>query len=224
MTARTRSGSSEQIAGASAMLASAVVGGAILGAPKPFRRGTTKPAIVIRALGLLVLTATSANAGASFDCGKAATPVERAICADPAIADLDGQVAAAYKAARQSLAAEPKRLAELAAAQRSFIAERNSAFGQPGFSLAELLAKRLAELRQSRPIPAAAGWQRTRSAENSRSIVAKCWMGRSIQDPVSMPSACRQRMLSGSRFRAATAPRQCSPARVNGSRPRAMMV
>ena len=95
MTARTRSGSSEQVAGASAMLASAVVGGAILGAPKPFRRGTTKPAIVIRALGLLVLTATSANAGASFDCGNAATPVERAICADPAIADIDGQVAAA---------------------------------------------------------------------------------------------------------------------------------
>jgi uncharacterized protein len=112
--------------------------------------------MIVRALGLLVLAATSAHAGASFDCSKAATPVEQAICADPALADLDGKVAAAYTSALQKLAADPKRRAELAAAQRRFIAQRNSAFGQPGFSLSGQLSQRLAQLQAATPRSAAA--------------------------------------------------------------------
>ena len=102
--------------------------------------------MMVRALGLLVLAPTSAHAGASFDCGKAATPVEQAICADPALADLDGKVAAAYRSAVQKLAATPKRRAALEAAQRRFLVQRNKTFGQPGFSLAGQLSQRLAEL------------------------------------------------------------------------------
>lgn len=36
---------------------------------------------------------------ASFDCGKAATPVEKKICADPALSKADEELAAAYRAA-----------------------------------------------------------------------------------------------------------------------------
>lgn len=102
--------------------------------------------MIFRALCMFLIVTTSAHAGASFDCRKAATPVELAICADLAIADLDGKVEAAYKAARQSFAAEPKQISELAASQRSFIATRNRSFGQPGFSLSGHLSQRLSEL------------------------------------------------------------------------------
>ena len=113
-------------------------------------RQNTGQFMIFRAWCMLLVVTTSAHADASFDCRKAVTPVELAICADPATADLDGKVHTAYKAARQRLATEPKQLAELAASQRSFIAMRNSSFGQPGFSLAGHLSKRLAELQQPR--------------------------------------------------------------------------
>jgi uncharacterized protein YecT (DUF1311 family) len=48
---------------------------------------------------LATLIATGAAYGASFDCGKAASPVERAICADPALSKADDALAAAYRAA-----------------------------------------------------------------------------------------------------------------------------
>jgi len=112
--------------------------------------------MIVRTLGLLVLAATSAHAGASFDCGKAATPVEQAICADPALADLDGKVAAAYRAALQKLAADPKRRAALEAAQRRFLVQRNKTFGQPGFSLSGQLSQRLDELQTATAKGAAA--------------------------------------------------------------------
>jgi len=41
--------------------------------------------------------------GPSFDCAKAATPVERAICGDPKLAELDVEVANAYNAALSKL-------------------------------------------------------------------------------------------------------------------------
>jgi uncharacterized protein len=47
---------------------------------------------------LLVLLAPAAR-GASFDCNKARTPVEKAICADPHLSSLDGRLARAYGAA-----------------------------------------------------------------------------------------------------------------------------
>jgi hypothetical protein len=47
---------------------------------------------------LLVAAALAAGAarGASFDCGKAATAVEKSICADPKLGALDEQIARAY--------------------------------------------------------------------------------------------------------------------------------
>lgn len=49
--------------------------------------------IAFATLGLLAATASAA----SFDCAKAQTPVERAICADPALSALDEQLAQVYQ-------------------------------------------------------------------------------------------------------------------------------
>jgi uncharacterized protein len=49
---------------------------------------------------LLCLVVPSASLAASFDCAKAGTPTEKAICKDPAVSKLDDQVAAAFKTAQ----------------------------------------------------------------------------------------------------------------------------
>ena len=104
--------------------------------------------MILRALGLLLIATTSAHAGASFDCQKARTRVEVAICGDPATANLDGEVAAAYKAAQQKLSGDPAALATLVSAQKEFVTTRNKSFGQPGYDLARHLSQRLGELKQ----------------------------------------------------------------------------
>lgn len=54
----------------------------------------------LAALVLLVgLASTPTARAASFDCAKAASPTEKAICRDPALSRQDEAVAAAYKAA-----------------------------------------------------------------------------------------------------------------------------
>ena len=50
-------------------------------------------------IGLAWAVAPPARA-ASFDCAKAGTPTEKAICRDPAVSKLDEEVAAAFKAAQ----------------------------------------------------------------------------------------------------------------------------
>ena len=63
------------------------------------------PSTLIRpAAGALVAAALLAAPGAqaqSFDCAKAAAADEKAICASPALSDLDTQMADAYAAARR---------------------------------------------------------------------------------------------------------------------------
>lgn len=49
---------------------------------------------------LLCLAAPTVSRAASFDCAKAGTPTEKAICKDPAVSKLDDQVAEAFKAAQ----------------------------------------------------------------------------------------------------------------------------
>jgi len=57
---------------------------------------------------LLLLAAVAPVHAASFDCAKAATPVDRSICADPALGSLDEQIARAYAALLGTLD-EPQR-------------------------------------------------------------------------------------------------------------------
>jgi uncharacterized protein YecT (DUF1311 family) len=57
--------------------------------------------VTLIALSLLAsLALTSGARAASFDCAKAGTPTEKAICKDPAVSKLDEQVAAAFKTAQ----------------------------------------------------------------------------------------------------------------------------
>ncbi|WMD20704.1 hypothetical protein RAS12_29635 [Achromobacter seleniivolatilans] len=65
----------------------------------------------------------------SFDCGKARTDVEKAICADPALATQDASIAAHYGQARKAFD-EPTAKA-LADDQRYFVHLRNDAYAEP---------------------------------------------------------------------------------------------
>lgn len=65
---------------------------------------------------------------ASFDCAKAATPIEHAICADAALARLDRQTAEAYQVGLKN-AYEASAQAALRQTQRDWIAKRNKTCG-----------------------------------------------------------------------------------------------
>ena len=65
---------------------------------------------------------------ASFDCRKAATQIEHAICADAALARLDRQVAETYQVGLKN-AYEPGAQEKLRQSQRDWVAKRNKACG-----------------------------------------------------------------------------------------------
>jgi len=80
---------------------------------------------------------------AGFDCARAMVPVERAICADPALSALDADMARLYA---EALALIP--LAQtLRAGQRDFLKSRNDPTASPA-GLREAYRNRLEELRQ----------------------------------------------------------------------------
>lgn len=78
---------------------------------------------------LLATTAVAQEAKPSFDCAKASTPVEHAICASPSVAALDAEMAVSYAAAlKQSGDAEALRRE-----QRDWAAQRGPTCGiMPG--------------------------------------------------------------------------------------------
>jgi len=81
----------------------------------------------------------------SFDCRKARRPVEKAICADPALADLDREiVASTFRTVRE--AGDPRQARELQRAQDGFIARRNAEFGKPGYDLQKAMRERLRQI------------------------------------------------------------------------------
>ena len=77
---------------------------------------------------------------ASFDCAKAASRVERAVCANPALGKLDEDVAAAYAAARAGL--DETWRPRLLRSQREWLATRSASADLPA-----VLRERLAILR-----------------------------------------------------------------------------
>ncbi|WP_452003843.1 lysozyme inhibitor LprI family protein [Azospirillum largimobile] len=90
------------------------------------------------ALALSVMVAGgTAHAQPSFDCKAASTPVEKAICADPKLADADSEIADAYKTLLAlSGAADRERLR---AEQKAWLAQRNQC-ATVGSSVATCLA------------------------------------------------------------------------------------
>jgi tetratricopeptide (TPR) repeat protein len=81
----------------------------------------------------------------SFDCATARRAVEKAICANPELADLDRDIFAANtKLVRQ--AENPRLQRELKHEQEEFIARRNAEFGRPGYDLHKAMKERLQKL------------------------------------------------------------------------------
>ncbi|MCB1405578.1 MAG: DUF1311 domain-containing protein [Rhodobacteraceae bacterium] len=86
-------------------------------------------ALVIGAV-LSVLSATMAVAQPSFDCGRASTATEHAICRSSTLSRLDSEMAAIYTAQRRSRS-EAQR-AQLSREQGAWLRERNACGGNTG--------------------------------------------------------------------------------------------
>jgi tetratricopeptide (TPR) repeat protein len=103
-----------------------------------------------RALGLELerLGAQMAVAGKpSFSCAQARRPVEKAICADPELADLDRQIFAANnKVVREATSANPRDGQARQREQQQYLAHRDAGFGRPNFDLKKEMRDRLQRL------------------------------------------------------------------------------
>ena len=90
------------------------------------------PLFLTLAAGVVGLCGTPAGAadpernGPSFDCSRAETDVEKAICASPALSSLDGQIAIRYRALLEGL--DMRSAEKLAQDQKWFIEARNRLF------------------------------------------------------------------------------------------------
>ncbi len=83
----------------------------------------------------------------SFDCATARRRVEKAICANPELADLDREIGVANsKVVRGATADSPRAGRELQRQQDEFIAKRNASFGRPGYDLRKAMRERLDHL------------------------------------------------------------------------------
>ena len=91
---------------------------------------------------LIGLAFNTASFAAGFDCGKAATPVEKMICSDPQVSELDSLLAKAYKKALSS-APKPELLRT---EQRTWLSSRRDAC-QDVDCLKKAYNDRLAELK-----------------------------------------------------------------------------
>lgn len=83
----------------------------------------------------------------SFNCATAKRPVEKAICANPELANLDRQINAVNsKVVHDATADSPRAGRALQQAQDDFLARRNAAFGQPDYDLQKAMRERLQRL------------------------------------------------------------------------------
>ena len=115
----------------------------------------------------VALPAAPARANPSFDCGKAASAAEKAICASPDLAASDRQLADAYSAAL--IGASTEDAAAIKAAQRQWIADRQSC-GSDGACLAAAYDRRIAAL--TAPPPRVADSESSRSRWTATSTTA----------------------------------------------------
>ena len=81
----------------------------------------------------------------SFNCATARRPVEKAICANPALANLDREVHGSYVRALQETH-DPRAIRIAKRQQEAFLARRNSQFGKPGYDLQKAMQERLREI------------------------------------------------------------------------------
>jgi len=83
----------------------------------------------------------------SFNCANARRPVEKAICANPELANLDREINAVNtKVVRDATRDSSRAGRALQREQDEFLADRNAAFGRPGYDLQKTMRERLEHL------------------------------------------------------------------------------
>jgi tetratricopeptide (TPR) repeat protein len=83
----------------------------------------------------------------SFNCATARRPVEKAICANPELANLDREINAVNtKVVSSANLDSPRAGRALQREHDEFIARRNAAFGRPGYDLRRAMKERLDHL------------------------------------------------------------------------------
>lgn len=81
----------------------------------------------------------------SFDCATGRRRVEKAICANPELADLDREVQGSYQRAVAEKMT-PLQARKLRREQEEYIAQRNREFGRPGYDLKKAMRGRLQKI------------------------------------------------------------------------------
>ena len=83
----------------------------------------------------------------SFNCATANRPVEKAICADPELADLDREIDDMHIiVVREAVGVHAHMKRALQRDQEVFLARRNAAFGRPGYDLRKAMKARLRQI------------------------------------------------------------------------------
>lgn len=106
-----------------------------------------------------LLAAGSAMAAPSFNCAKASTPVEKSLCGNSILGNLDGEIAKQYKEVRGKLDAEAAKA--LKRDQSYFLSVRDQGYAEPFVNttpyamIQTAMKSRLAFLKSINPQPAA---------------------------------------------------------------------
>jgi len=83
----------------------------------------------------------------SFNCATARRQVEKAICADPGLAQLDRNINDIFLRVIASAESDSHRAAlALTQQQRDFVGKRNASFGRRGYDLRQAMEERLEKL------------------------------------------------------------------------------
>ena len=83
----------------------------------------------------------------SFNCATARRAVEKAICANPELANLDREINAVnIRVIREAVSGSSRARRALQREQDEFIARRNAGFGRPGYDLHKAMKQRLQQL------------------------------------------------------------------------------
>lgn len=83
----------------------------------------------------------------SFNCAAARRSVEKAICANPELANLDREINAVNtRMVREAKSDSPRAARTLQREQKEFLARRNAAFGRPDYDLRNAMKERLERL------------------------------------------------------------------------------
>ena len=100
-------------------------------------------ALEVERLGAMI----AVNNKPSFNCATARRPVDKAICGNPELANLDREINAVNtKVVRQATGESPRAGRAMQREQDDFIARRNAAFGQPDYDLQKAMRERLDHL------------------------------------------------------------------------------